>query len=63
MEEIRINLKKCNIFEVLSHDRIERRNKTHVVDRNIRQCFDDDDVSFILCCITLLFSPHHFCPN
>ena len=35
MEVVMIDLKKCNLYEDLAQDRMERRDKTHVADPNM----------------------------
>ena len=35
MEVLRIDLRKCNLSEDLAQDRLEWRNKIHVIDPNI----------------------------
>ena len=44
MEVVRIDLEKCYLFDDLSWDRLEWRNKIHIVEPNIVVIgFDDDD--------------------
>ena len=44
MEVVKIDPKKCNLFEDLAQDRLELRNKIHVFDPNlVGTGFDDDD--------------------
>ena len=35
MEIVKLDMKKCNLYEVLAYDRSEWRNEIHVADRSI----------------------------
>lgn len=49
MEVVRLDLKRCNLFEDLASDTLEWRNRTHVATpTELGQNFDNDMIQFMM---------------